>query len=625
MHLSLRNKWIFTLMALCCCLRAAYAADSQSYRVYFASTGDRTMDATLKATSELESLRSSAPVDLVGLVARARGDVARLKTVLESFGFYQSSVAITINGMGLDTSSLAEAASATAGSKDARVAISFKTGPLYHLRRVDVKGDLPASVRGALGLASGAPAVAANVLAAGARLQTALEDQGYAFAKVDPPIAHEDPASQVLDVSFQVAPGSRVQIGDIRIEGLKLVHEQLVRSRLTVHTGEQYSASKIEQARKDLQGLGVFGAISVEVGKTADSLGRVPITFHMRERLRHAVTINAAYSSDLGGSSGVTWGNRNVFGNAEQLNLSAQIINLGGGTDTTGLGYDATAKYILPEFGHRDQALQFSLGALKQFLQAYDQTAGTAGVTLSRKFSSTWSGSVGLSVTQERVLQEGVTLNYTLVALPLNVLFNSTDLASPLDDPRHGMRAALTVTPTRSLGQPSATFIINQATIAQYFDLHLLGWSDPGRSVLALRALAGVAQGAGEFSLPPDQRFYGGGSGTIRGYRYQSVSPLFPYSTEFPDQNPIGGTAISAGTAEFRQRIGENYGAAFFLDGGQVSTNLQPFSGDFRLGIGGGVRYYTGIGPIRLDVALPLDRRPTDDAFEVYIGLGQAF
>jgi translocation and assembly module TamA len=143
--------------------------------------------------------------------------------------------------------------------------------------------------------------------------------------------------------------------------------------------------------------------------------------------------------------------------------------------------------------------------------------------------------------------------------------------------------------------------------------------------VLAVRALAGLAAGATQFSLPPDQRFYAGGSGTIRGYRYQSVGPTFP------DGNPIGGTAINAGTIEFRQRIGLNLGAAVFVDAGNVSRNLNPLNGNLRVGAGAGVRYYTALGPLRVDLAFPLQRRTgsggqrADDAFEVYIGLGQAF
>jgi len=146
------------------------------------------------------------------------------------------------------------------------------------------------------------------------------------------------------------------------------VHEKLVRHRLTLHSGQQYSPNAIEAARRDLLGLGPFAAISVQVGTAADSTGGVPVTFVFRERLRHAVTFNAAYSSDLGGSGGVTWSDRNVFGNAEQLNIAASVLNLGGHS-TTGVGYDTSAKFIIPDFGHRDQSLQFAVGAIKQSLR----------------------------------------------------------------------------------------------------------------------------------------------------------------------------------------------------------------------------------------------------------------
>jgi translocation and assembly module TamA len=137
--------------------------------------------------------------------------------------------------------------------------------------------------------------------------------------------------------------------------------------------------------------------------------------------------------------------------------------------------------------------------------------------------------------------------------------------------------------------------------------------------VLALRALIGSVQGASTFDLPPDQRFYAGGSGTIRGYKFQSVGP------QFPDHNPIGGTSIDAGTIEFRQRVWGNFGAAAFVDAGQVGSTSAPFQGTVRVGAGGGVRYYTPIGPIRLDVGFPLNKMPGGDTFELYIGLGEAF
>jgi translocation and assembly module TamA len=244
---------------------------------------------------------------------------------------------------------------------------------------------------------------------------------------------------------------------------------------------------------------------------------------------------------------------------------------------------------------------------------------------------------------------------YTLFALPLGVLYDSTGLSSPLIDPTHGQRASLSIAPTLSRGEPNATFFVTQASIAEYLDLHRIFRTEAGRSVIAVRALAANAIGASGIDedvngqearvpdLPPDQRFYAGGSGTVRGYRYQSVG------LQFPDGNPVGATAMTAFNLEYRQRIGTDYGAAFFADAGETSESLSPLAGILHsrrcssseslegtapvqstttcwaVGVGVGARYYTSIGPLRLDIAVPTYRRPGDDRFEVYIGLGEAF
>ncbi len=294
----------------------------------------------------------------------------------------------------------------------------------------------------------------------------------------------------------------------------------------------------------------------------------------MQERLRHAVGFNAIYSTDLGISAGATWSDRNLFGNAEQLNLAASVTGLSG-TATTGLGYNVTAQFIKPDFGVRDQSLELNLAALKQDLDAYNQDAIIAGVALNRKFSDVWSGSVGLTGIQERIVQETVPRDYTLLAVPLNVKYNTTGIASnSFLDPVRGIRASLVVTPTQSFNQDdNATFVIIQGNASTYIDFASFGWTEPGRSVLALRGLIGTAQGASLFSLPPDQRFYGGGSATVRGYRYQSIGP------QFPDGKPIGGQSIDAATIEYRQRLFGNWGAAAFVDAGQVGASSYPVSG----------------------------------------------
>jgi translocation and assembly module TamA len=656
---------LLLLMAAVLYASPGTAAEPQPYRVELVSTGNAALDATLKASSQLQTLRASVPANAFSLIARARGDLDRLQTVLESYGYYQGSVTITIDGMKLDDPVLGERLSALPAGTDAMCRASFELGPLYHLGTIDLDAGVPESARQALALSSGAPAVAGEVLAGGARLLTELENQGYAFARVDPPIAYEEPQRRLLNLSFHVVSGPKVQVGDIRIEGLKRVHETFVRRRLLLHTGQPYSAIAVEQARKDLLSLGLFAAVSVRLGTSADAQMRVPVTFRLSERPRHAIALNAGYSSDLGGSAGVTWTDRNMRGNGEQLTLAASATNIGG-TATTGLGYDISAKYLIPEIWHRDQSLQFALGGIKQALQAYDQTAETSGVTLSRKLSPRWTTSVGVSAVHETIDQEGSTHVYTMFALPLTLNYDSTDLSSPVLDPTHGARATVSLAPTLSRGEPNATFYVSQASIAKYFDLRRLLGTEPGRSVVALRLLGASALGATQTTetvavpvdngsthllsqqvsvpdLPPDQRFYVGGSGTVRGYRYQSVGP------EFPDGNPVGATSITAVNGEFRQRIGQNFGMAVFADAGEAGDDLNPArellhgrrcsssvplqgaapvqnaATCWAIGVGAGIRYYTPIGPVRLDFAIPTYRRSNDDRFEIYIGLGQAF
>lgn len=606
-----------TLVALLA-LVPCRAADPQAYKVNFAATGNSGLDAAILGTSQLQSLREKGPVAPFVLVGRAHQDVERLQVALRGYGYYEGKVAITIAGHALDDPDLVDQIGALPKSESADIQVGFEVGSPYRLRKIAVEGDVPDELHGKLGIATGDVAVASKVLNAQLRLRTALGEDGYPLASVEAPVAVADAQAHVLDVTIAAHAGPRAEIGEIRLNGLGQVNEDFVRRRLLVHSGERFSSSRIEKARLDLLGLGVFSGVTVQNGEQLDAQGRIPLIFEMQERPRHGVGLGAAYSTDLGGSAKVTWSHRNLLGNAEQLNLAAAVTGLGG-TASEGLGYNVTAQLIKPDFGQRDQSLAINVGALDQKLEAYDQNALMTGVSLNRKFSDHWSAGVGVSAEREHILQEGVTRDYTLLGLPVSAQFNSTGGINPLDDSLHGVRATLSVTPTESFGPNNATFVILQGNASTYFDLASLAWTPTGRSVIALRGLMGSAIGASPFSLPPDQRFYGGGSTTVRGFRFQSIGP------EFPDQKPIGGTSIDSGTIEFRQRFMGDFGLAAFVDAGQLGTTSVPFETKVYVGAGLGMRYYTPIGAIRVDVAVPVNKQPGSDSFEVYIGLGQAF
>jgi translocation and assembly module TamA len=163
------------------------------------------------------------------------------------------------------------------------------------------------------------------------------------------------------------------------------------------------------------------------------------------------------------------------------------------------------------------------------------------------------------------------------------------------------------------------SFVPLQASGSTYLDAGALFGAPVGRTVLALRGLIGNVAGASQLELPADKRLYAGGTATVRGYKYQSVGPLFP------DDTPQGGTAVVAGTLELRQRILGDFGAVAFVDAGQVAASGWSFPSPWGVGAGVGGRYYTSIGPVRVDVAVPVNKLPNSDSFQIYIGIGQAF
>ena len=146
---------------------------------------------------------------------------------------------------------------------------------------------------------------------------------------------------------------------------------------------------------------------------------------------------------------------------------------------------------------------------------------------------------------------------------------------------------------------------------------------DDANYILAGRAGFGSIFGetGGLANLPANYRFYEGGLATIRGYRYQTVGPATPLGYA------IGGLSSFNATLEARIKVMDNIGVAPFFDVGGAFVGSLPFSGggDTRMSAGVGLLYYTPIGPIRVDVARPLDPRRGDYPVVFYVSIGQPF
>lgn len=600
----------------------ARAADPQPYKVAFKPSGDKSLDSLIKASSALQSLQKKLKIGPFALIGRARADQAKFVTVMESEGYDSGTAHITIDGHRLSDSALPRLLRRAPATPPAEVVVTIDKGPLYHIGRIDTPGLTDASAAMALGVKSGDAAKASPIVGGAAKLETKLRNAGYAFAKVADPIAIADTANHTLAVKYPVTMGQRVNIGSITYKGMQRMKGPFVAHHVALRPGQPYSETALNDARNSLLGLGVFSSVTTHTADAPNPPGQVPVTFLVHEQKLHAVTVGAAYSTDLGIEGNLSWMDRDLFGEAQRLKLSIGVTGIGGsGRSQTASfgrhsyvirpGYNATATYTVPDFFSRGQSITATLGALKEYLPAYSRTAVLGSAIVSRPLTKHLSFDFGAGFVIEKVQQEGTNRTYRLGDIPLTLLY---DTSNSLLNPTKGVKVALHLTPTVALGAGSTSFTIAELTGSTYINLEA-----PGRGVLALRGVLGRIFGASQFQIPPDQRFYAGGTGTVRGFTYQTVGPLFF------DGVPEGGTAIDAVETEFRQRIGKHFGIAPFIDAGQVSAQGKPFTGTLRVGTGIGLLYYTGIGPIRVDLGVPVNRPPGGASFAVYIGLGQAF
>jgi len=605
-----RTALIAALGAVACHgFHRVLAANPVDYTVSFTPSGDKELDGLLKETSSLVSLEKKLPAAPFALIGRAQADRAQFIVVLHSLGYDAGSVAITIDGKALTDAGLLDALTSAPDKPPVAVVVTADKGPLYHLGQIRFT-TLPAGVAVPPGVKPGDPARAQPILAATPAMVSALHNAGYAFATVSPPFAVADDATHSLNVTYTVNPGPHVNIGPISFSGLTRTDPDFLRRHIALRPGQPFSDTALNSARNSLLGLGVFSSVTAVPATAEDPPGQVPVNFRVVEQKRHAVSIGGAYATDTGFSVSASWEDRNVFRKAETLTITATASGLGGSA-TTAPGYDLKGVFAKPDYYARGQTLTLTLEAVKQSLQAYDQTALLGNAMLSRPLAPHLSATYGLGFVTEKIAQEGIDRNYVLLQVPLALIYDSTN---SLLEPTRGLRGTLSITPTHPLTNDSSNFFIFQASGSTYIPVE-----SGARGILALRALVGTIQGASQFQVPPDQRFYAGGTGTVRGYTYQSVGPLFA------DDNPQGGTAIDAGTIEFRQRIFGNFGIVPFVDAGQVSAQSRPFQGTLAIGAGIGARYYTGIGPIRIDFAVPVRKTPDSGSFALYIGLGEAF
>jgi translocation and assembly module TamA len=590
---------LFPIVALVTVLTAGAAARADvNYRAEITGVEDSGLQDLLNKVSELKTLEDKPPVSEEALRRRADGDLGRLADAAHSLGYWDADFSYDV-----DTS-----------ASPAKVTVTVKQGPLYHVASVTVLGPdgQPLSIPHdgeKLPLKPGDPARTAPVVATETALVTAFGDSGHPFAKVENRRVEIDRGAQTMDVTYTFDPGPIMRFGPVAIAGLERLNPAYVEGRVRWQGGEIYDASKVEETRRRLIETGLFSTVQITPTADPEHPGEARMTIDATERVHRTIGAGLAYNTSQGFGARAFWENRNLFGNAENLRLSAEV---GQQLD------DFRATFRRPDFLAIDQDFLATAEVANDTPVAYNSRRELATAGIERRLDRWLTGGLSLLAEKANVTQLANvtpmtgTQHYELIGLPAYVKLDETD---NLLNPTTGYRAQLNVTPAHTFSGSHLTFSTNLLSGSTYWAL-----GSEQRAVLAGKLALGSLDGAALSQLPSDQRIYAGGGGSVRPYGYLMAGPLARNNV------PIGGRSSLVLNLEARIKITETIGIVPFVDAGSYYESPLPQLGRTPLyGVGIGVRYYTAFGPLRLDLATPLRKRSGDSPIQVYISLGEAF
>lgn len=570
--------------------------------------------AAVAAASLLVSLQAE-PLDSIGaLFERARKDQERVRRALNALGYFAAQVTVTVEGKPAEDLEAQDAVSAEPPRKAIATEIRITRGRLFSLRRLDLQG-VPAGTteslsRKKLKLEEGAPARSADIVAANAHIVEVLREQGYPLAAIAKRTATADHAGAALDITIEVAPGPKANIGNVVITGTEKVRAGFVAGLAPFEAGDAYHASLLKDFREEIERLNVFDAVTIEEARELDAEGRLPLTVNVHERPRHLVGVSASWSTLDGAALAAYWEHRNLYGEAERVRIEAATSRLLMNS-TEDYEYTLATTLTLPAWPAPRSDVTIRLGATRERPDAYSRDAIELSAGWKRRFDKSMSVEAGIEfadATEEDAFgkRDLVTIN-----LPLAFLYDTRNDAL---EPVTGIRASTELRPIISLESASeiSTRLLGQVSAYASLD-------DDAETVLAGRLAAGFTLASDLVDLPNDLRFFSGGGGSVRGYPYQHLSPRNSLG------QIVGGESLLEGSVEVRHWVRDDIGLAVFADAGGAFTSNVPDLGEAGVGIGAGIRYRTAVGPVRLDAAIPLDPRGTDSSFAVYVGLGQAF
>ena len=591
--------------------RAAEKAASAAlkYETAIDGLGDDAMLAVLKASLRSYRFEEDGAPSLALLKRRAKTDLETIERLLRAEGYYAGEARVKVEE--------------GRGSNKAKVAFSVKRGRPFILAAHDFDFDgapLDRTLSAkALGSPLGARAEAAKILAAEAAALDDLRRKGRPYAALADRSVEADYERAELRVRSRIANGPAAVFGPLVIRGAEGVDRDYLKSYLTWAEGETFNTEALAAYERAIAATGLFdlAAVSKPVRPPRGRSGPVatPVTLDLSAAPERSVGLGGRYSTDRGASARASFEHRNLAGANEKLTAV-----LDAGAEAQSL----KTEFRKPQFLLRPgQDLVASATLRRAMDDAFDEQTATATLGLERSIGTLLGGNarVGfgalaeVSLIDDASTVDGAEAQQTSYLLGAPVFLSLDARDDPLN-PTAGYRLRVSATPfLGSVEEEGASFLTLDAGGAAYQAL-----DDDARLVLAARGRIGLIVSEDLAQVPAQRRLYSGGGGSVRGYALRFVGPLDASG------DPIGGRSALELGGELRWRATEDFGAVAFVEGGVVSTETASlFDDDLRVGVGPGLRYYSPIGPVGVDVGLPIDPRPEDAAYQLYFFIGQAF
>lgn len=562
--------------------------------------GDKALTAALKDASLLAASEQNKQATAQDYFAAARADYNRLIGALYQRGYFAPVIHILVDGR-----EAAGIAPLDAPAKIGTVQVEVTPGPVFHFGKARIE-PLSEGTKLPDGFRPGAAAGSATIQAAVDAAVLGWRDTGHAKAKLAGQKIVADARSDTLDAEITLDPGPAVTFGRLIVTGESRVRLERIQAIAGFPAGKPYSPKKEETSANRLRRTGAFASVALSEADTLGPGDTLDVTAAVVDQKKRRLGFGAELSSSAGANLSAFWMHRNLLGGAEQFRLSGEMDGIG--AQTGGRSYKLSARLDRPATFTADTSLYVLGTVARENLTDYRADTVSLGSGLSRIVNDRLTLRYGVGYDAEHVTDASGATTYHDATLPLGATYDTRDKAL---DAHRGVYVDLGVMPFLGFSGTGsgAKLDFDARTYRAVGD----------RVVLAARLQGGSILGAALADTPRDYLYYSGGGGTVRGQPYQSLGVY-----ALGNGVRTGGRSFLAVSGEVRGMVTKTIGLVAFYDAGFVGAGSLGGQGAWQSGAGLGLRYETGIGPIRLDVAAPVSGH-TGKGVQLYIGIGQAF